>query len=103
MKHAAADAKRYGRRHHGSFRGLSLRWFRGRVPEAHSGAAGYLVAAHPIGGGAGFKVTAQGEGTEDTFSIAHRPSDAAERTCTMGHGGAGRHGCQDVRKGHGHW
>ena len=32
-----------------------------------------------------------------------RPSGAAERTCTMGHGGAGRHGCQDVRKGHGHW
>jgi hypothetical protein len=101
--HAAADAKHYGRHHHGRFSGLSLRRLRDEVPEARSGEPGYLIAAHAIDGGAGFTVTARGEGTEDTFTITDRPSGAVLHTCTRVDGGAGRHGCRHVKRGHGRW
>ncbi len=103
-QHAATDSVRYGRRHHGSFRGLSLRWLRHhRVPEARSGEPAYLIAAHSIDGGAGFTITARGEATEDTFTITDRPSGAVLHTCTRVDGGAGRHGCRHVKRGHGRW
>lgn len=101
--HAAADAKRYGRHHHGRFSGLSRHTLRDEVPEARSGEPGYLIAAHAIDGGDGFTVTARGEGTDDTFTITDRPSGAVLHTCTRVDGGAGRHGCQHLKGGHGGW
>jgi hypothetical protein len=101
--HAAADAKLYGRHHHGRFSGLSPHTLRDDVPEARSGEPGYLIAAHAIDGGAGFTVTTRGEGTEDTFTITDRPSGAVLHTCTTVDGGAGQHGCQHINGGHGDW
>ena len=100
---AAADAQRYGRHHHGRFSRLGLHRLRHEVPEARSGEPGFLIAAHAIDGGAGFTVTARGEGTEDTFTITDRPSGAVLHTCTRVDGGAGRHGCRHVKRGHGRW
>src|SRR4051794_6676113 len=100
---AAAEAKRYGRRHHGSFSGLSLDRLGDEFPDAGSGEPAYLVAARAIHGGAGFTVTAQGAATDDTFTITRRASGAVRRTCTRVDGGAGRHGCRLLRGRHGRW
>jgi hypothetical protein len=100
---AATDAARYARRHRGSFAGLSLATLRHQVPEARSGRSAYLIAARAIDNGTGFVVTARAEGTEDTFTITHRPAGAGQRTCTTVDGGAGRSGCQRVNRGHGRW
>jgi len=100
---AAADAKRYGRRHHGRFSGLSLERLDDEFPDAGSGEPAHLVAARAIDGGAGFTVTAQGAATDDTFTITRRRSGAVLRTCKRVDGGAGRHGCRHLRGRHGRW
>jgi hypothetical protein len=100
---AAVDSARYARHNHGSFAGLSLATLRHYVPEARSGEPGYLIAAQAIDGGTGFIVTARGEGTEDTFTITHLRSGSVLYACSRVDGGAGRHGCQDLKGGHGRW
>jgi hypothetical protein len=103
VQDAAAAARRYGRRHHGRFSGLTLDRPDDAIPDPGSGEPAYLIAARAIDGGAGFTVTAQGAATDDTFTITRRASGAVQRTCTRVQGRASRHSCQHLRGRHGRW
>jgi hypothetical protein len=100
---AAVDSERYARHNHGSFSGLNLHRLRSEVPEARSGEPAYVIAAHAINGGRGFKLTTRAEGTEDTFTITQLAFGGVMHTCTRVGGGAGRLGCQHLTAGHGRW